>query len=88
MVEPRPREFEEFLQSLIVGETRGVSHARATSLHFPAVHYFALFVGRCLTARQESGTLSAPDLAILRSALLGERTHSLGAIIARRLHTN
>ena len=65
MAEPRPREFEEFLQSLTIGETRGVSHARATSLHFPAVHYFALFIGRCLTARQESGTLSAPDLNYL-----------------------
>ena len=52
------------------------------------MHYFALFIGKCLTARQEGGTLSAPDLAILHSALFSGRTHSLGAIIARRLHTN
>lgn len=88
MSEPRPREFEGFLQTVTAGETRGVSHARDTSLHFPVVCYFALFIGKSLTARQEGGTFSAPDLAILRSALFGGRSHSLGAIIAYRLHIN
>jgi hypothetical protein len=86
--EPRPEEFEDFLRTLTVGEFRGISKARVTSLHFPAVHYFALFIGKCLTAREEGGTLSAPDLAILRRAIHGDNTFSLGAIIARRLHTN
>jgi hypothetical protein len=36
MAEPQPGEFEEFLQNLSVGEFRGVSKARATSLHFPS----------------------------------------------------
>jgi hypothetical protein len=65
-----------------------MSKSRATSLHFPDVHYFALFIGKCLTAREERGTLSAPDLAILRRALFNDNTYSLGAIISRRLHTN
>jgi hypothetical protein len=53
--EPRPEEFEDFLHTLIVGEFRGVSKARVTSLHFPDVHYFALFIGKCLTAKEEGG---------------------------------
>jgi hypothetical protein len=52
------------------------------------VHYFALFIGKCLTAREEGGTLSALDLAILHRAIHGDNTFSLGAIIARRLYTN
>src|SRR3989337_225666 len=86
--EPQPEEFEDFLRTLTVGEFRGVSKARVTSLHFPAVHYFALFIGKCLTAREEGGMLSAPNLAILHRAIHGDNTFSLGAIIACRLHTN
>jgi hypothetical protein len=41
-----------------------------------------------LNGRGESGTLSAPDLAILRHALYANRTFSLGSMVARRLHTN
>jgi hypothetical protein len=36
--EPRPEEFDGFLRTLTVGEFRGMSKARVTSLHFPAVH--------------------------------------------------
>lgn len=64
MVEPRPSEFEKFSQEVTVRETRGVSRDKSASLHFPVVCYFALFVGKCLTTRQEGGTLSAPDLPI------------------------
>jgi hypothetical protein len=52
------------------------------------VHYFALFIGKCLTAREQGGTLSAPDLAISHRALFNDNTYSLGVIIARRLHIN
>jgi hypothetical protein len=71
-----------------VGEFRGVSKSRVTSLHSAVVHYFGLFIGKCLTARHEAGTLSAPDIAILCCALFSDRTSSVGAIIACRLHTN
>ena len=55
---------------------------------FPILRYYSLFAGRCLTSRWESGTLSSPNLVILRHALFVDRTFSLGAMIARRLHTN
>ena len=65
-----------------------MSVATATSLQFPPVHCFALFIMKCLTAREKVGVLSAPDLAILRRALHNDHTFRLGAIILRRLHLN
>ena len=84
--EPRPRDMEDFIAAITVGRERGVSKARAASLHFPVLRYYSLFAGRCLVGRGESGSLSAPDLAILRHALLADRTFSLGAIVAQRLN--
>ena len=65
-----------------------MSKVRAASLHFPVLRYYSLFAGRCLVGRGESGSLSAPDLTILRHALLADRTFSLGAIVAQRLNLN
>jgi hypothetical protein len=87
-LEPHPRDVSEFISEVTVGESRGVSEARVSSLHFPVLCYYSLFAGRCLTSWWESGTLSSPDLAILRHALYADRTFSLGAMVARRLHTN
>jgi hypothetical protein len=86
--EPRPPEFEEFYRTLTVGDERGVSSVTSASLHFPSVHYFALFIAKCLLAREKVGALSAPDFAVLRRTLYGDNTYSLGDIVARRLHLN
>src|SRR5215216_6718564 len=88
LVEPRPAEFDGFYRTLTVGDERGVSSVTATSLHFPVVHYFVLFIVKCLLAREKVGALSAPDFDVLRRALYGDNTYSLGAIMARRLHIN
>ena len=32
--------------------------------------------------------MCVPDLSILRSAVLGNKSYNLGAIVARRLHNN
>ena len=85
---PCRRDFEEFLMSLCNGETRGVTQGRICSIHFPALHYFALFIGRCLLAKHDCSATCAPDLSILRSALHGDRTYNMGAIIARHLSKN
>src|SRR5215216_4209678 len=77
-----------FYRSLTMGDERGVSSVTAACLHFPAVHYFALFIVKCLLAREKVGALSAPDFSVLRRALYGDNTYSLGAIVARRLHIN
>ena len=86
--EPRPKEFEGFLRTITMGEERGVSKAGATSLQFPSAHYFALFIGKCLTAREQGGALCAPDFAILCRPLHNDKTYNLGAIIERHVHTN
>ena len=71
-----------------MGDERGVSSVTATSLQFPYVHYFALFITKCLIAREKVGALSAPDFPILHRAIYGHNTFSLRAIIARRVHLN
>ena len=62
-----------------------MSAARTSSIHFPVLRYYSLFASRCLIGHGESGGLSALDLAILRHALVHNRTFSLGAIVARWL---
>ena len=41
-----------------------------------------------MIAREQGGTLNSPYLAILRRTLHNDNTYSLGALTARRLHTN
>ena len=72
LAEPRPAGFEDFYRTLTVGDERGVSSTTASSIHFPAVHYFALFVAKCLLARKKVGALSAPHFLVLCRALEGE----------------
>ena len=69
LAEPRSVGFEDFYHTLTVGDERGVSATTAAGLHFPDVHYFALFITKCLLAREKVGALSAPDLVVLRRAL-------------------
>ena len=78
--EPCPQDVEDFIDEVTVGERRKVSEARVSSLHFPFLRYYSLFAGRCLIGHGESGGLSAPDLAILRHALLRDKSFSLGVL--------
>ena len=86
--EPNPSDVDEFINKIVVGETRKVSDARITSIHFPILRYYAIFSSRCLIGRGTSGGLCAPDFAILRHALLRDRTFSLGAMVVKRLSLN
>ena len=71
-----------------MGETRNITQVTMGSIHFPAIHYFALFIGRCINAKDEACHMCVPDLSVLRSAVLGDKQYNLGAIIARRLHND
>ena len=44
------------------------------------MHYVALFITKCLLAREKVGALSAPVFAVLRRALYGDNTYSLGVL--------
>ena len=71
-----------------MGESRDITQATIGSIHFPAIHYFALFIGRCINGKDEACHMCVPDLSVLRSAVLGDKQYNLGAIFARRLHNN
>ena len=86
--EPRKSEFKDFLASITVGECREITQATIGSIHFPAIHYFALFIGRCINSKDEACHMCVPDLSVLKSAVLGDKQYNLGAIVARRLHNN
>ena len=86
--EPHRNDVEGFIDMIAVGETRKVSDARITSIHFPVLRYFAIFASRCLIGRGNYGNLSAPDIVILCHAFFHDNTFSLGAIIAKRLSMN
>src|SRR4051812_39000840 len=86
--EPRPSHVESLIHEITIGEGKGVSGARVASIHFPVLHYYSLFAGRCLIGCGESGGLSAADLTILRHALHRDRTYSLGAMVVKRLSMN
>ena len=49
--EPHRNGVEGFIDLIAVGETRKVSDARITSIHFPVLRYFAIFDSRCLIGR-------------------------------------
>ena len=86
--EPHHNDVEGFIDMNVVGETRKVSDARITSIHFPVLRYFAIFASRCLIGHGNCGNLSAPDIIILRHAMFRDTTFSLGAIVAKRLNLN
>ena len=76
--EPHRNEVEAFINTITVGETRKVSDARITSIHFPVLCYFALFASRCLIERGNCGNLSIPDIIILLHSLYRNNSVSMG----------
>ena len=81
--EPHRSDVDGFIDMIAVGETRKVSDARTTSIHFPVLRYFTIFASRYLIGRGNCGNLSAPDIVILCHALFRDNTVSLGTIIAK-----
>ena len=71
-----------------MGESRDITQATIGSIHFPAIHYFVLFIGRCITAKDEACHMCVPNLSVLKSDAFGDKHYNLGAIVARRLHLN
>jgi hypothetical protein len=51
--EPHKSDCVEFLASITLGETRSVTQATIGSIHFPVLHYFALFIGRCINGKHD-----------------------------------
>ena len=75
---PRKSQFREFLASVTVGESREITQATIGSIHFPAIHYFALFICGCINGKDEACHMCVPDLSVLKSAVLGDKQYNLG----------
>ena len=86
--EPRKYEFRDFFASITVGESIDITQATIGSIHFPAIHYFALFIRRCINGKHDHSHLCAPNLSIPMSAVMNDKEFNLGAIAACRLHNN
>ena len=72
----------DFLASITVGESREITQATIGSINFPSIHYFALFIVRCIDGKDEACHICVPDLSVLKSAVLGDKHNNLGAIVA------
>ena len=79
--EPHHDDVEGFIDTITVGETRKVSDARITSIHFPVLRYFALFASCCLIGHGNSGNLTIPDLIILLQGLYSDNSISRAALL-------
>ena len=53
---PRKSEYKDFLASITVGESREITQATIGSIHFPVVHYFALFIADALMVKMKDVT--------------------------------
>ena len=82
------KDVEGFIDTITVGETRKVSDARITIIHFSVLRYFAIFASRCLIGRRNCGNLSVPDIFILFHGLFRDDSVSMGGIIAKWLSLN
>ena len=87
-IEPRKSDCSEFLASIIIGETRTITQDTIGSIHFPALHYLDLFIGRIINGKHDHSHLCASDLIVLKSAIMNDKRFNLGGIIAHRLHNN
>ena len=70
---PHKSEYNDFLASITIGETSNITQASMGSIHFPAIHYFALFIGRCINGKHDHSHLCASDLSVLKCAVIGDK---------------
>ena len=86
--DPSKSSVRDFVSSITVGENRDITQATIGSIHFPALHYLALFIGRCVNGKGAHCHLFASDLSILKRAVTYDGSFNTGAIIERRLNKN
>lgn len=83
-----PQELLDLFKMICHGRSFSEDDGKISSIHFPAIRYFAYFITKCVLARKNGGKVTIPDLAFLAAALQGNRTYNLGALIANRLAIN
>src|SRR3954469_3207933 len=81
----QPSELRTVFNSLCSMDTRDIHRSKISNILFPHLRYFAYFIARGVLARDNTSNISAPDIAILATALSGRFDYNVGALIARRV---
>ena len=84
----QPSELKTVINSLCSMGTRDIHRSKISSILFPHLRYFAYYIARGVLARDNTSSISAPDIAILAAALSGRSDYNIGTLIARRLAMN
>src|SRR3954463_12435514 len=84
----QPSELKTVFNSLYSMDTRDIHRSKISSILFPHLRYFAYYIARGVLARDNTSNISAPDIAILATALSRRVDYNVGALIARSLAVN
>ena len=81
----QPYDLKSLFASLCSKDPRDIHRGKISSILFPHIRYFAYYIARGVLAHDNTSNISAPNLAILAAALLGDNTYNIGALNAHRL---
>ncbi|KAE8806286.1 hypothetical protein D1007_17528 [Hordeum vulgare] len=84
----QPYELKSLFTSLCRKDPQDIHRGKISNVLFPHIRYFAYYIARGVLARDNTSNISAPDLAILAAALLGDNTYNIGFLIVIRLVAN
>ncbi|KAE8788173.1 hypothetical protein D1007_37871 [Hordeum vulgare] len=84
----QPYDLKSLFASLCSMDPQEIHQGKISGILFPHIRYFAYYIARGVLAHDNTSNISAPDLAILAAALLGDNTYNIGTLIARRLVAN
>ncbi|KAE8787567.1 hypothetical protein D1007_38384 [Hordeum vulgare] len=84
----QPYKLKSLFASLCSKDPRDIHRGKISNILFPHIRNFTYYIARGVLARDNTSNILALDLAILATALLGDNTYNIGALIARRLIAN
>jgi hypothetical protein len=87
-IKERPKPLTDLYEEICQGRSFSGEDGKIRNIHLPSIRYFAYFITKCVLARKVANKLSSCDLAFIATALRGDRTYNLGALIAFRLDAN
>jgi hypothetical protein len=84
----RPKPLMDLYEEICQGRSFSGEDGKIQNIHLPSIRYFAYLITKCVLARKVANKLSCYDLAFIATALRGDRTYDLGALIAFCLDAN
>ena len=81
-------ELHDLYSRLCCQHEKTKQHSKTSCFQNPAVRYFVYYLSSGVLARESTSTTPSPDLAIMLAVVDKDYTYSVGAQIARRIHTN